>query len=287
MADFTIPDLTTAVVGFASTLAFIEDKSISNSFVTENLICYLDSSLSKSYPGTGSVWSDLSNIGNDAILSGPYSYSDYSLVFSNGGKGTISNNSSFNVPGDFAIECFIFMTQTPDSIYPSALVSSWADFGSPNNKFILYINSSGNLIFEVNGESNRVIHPNTINLNQWYHIVVSRIGGVIELYINGIKGNSLSYPSPITPILDILIGSYSASDDNSFVGKLPLVRIYNGGGLTSDEVIINGKAIAIDRSNTISVGDLDSRNYDETSRGWLTGRRPNDGQVFPRGVYNK
>jgi hypothetical protein len=28
-------------------------------------------------------------------------------------------------------------------------------------------------------------------------------------------------------------------------------------------------------------------NFDETRSGWLTGRRPVSGQVFPRGVYNK
>jgi len=45
----------------------------------------------------------------------------------------------------------------------------------------------------------------------------------------------------------------------------------------------------IDPSNgTVSVGNIDlSADITETRPGWLTGRRPSQGQVFPRGVYNK
>lgn len=44
----------------------------------------------------------------------------------------------------------------------------------------------------------------------------------------------------------------------------------------------------IESSNgTISVGNLDFSSFNETRPGWLTGRRPVSGQVFPRGVYNK
>lgn len=45
----------------------------------------------------------------------------------------------------------------------------------------------------------------------------------------------------------------------------------------------------IEPSNgTVSVGNIDlSANITETRPGWLTGRRPSQGQVFPRGVYNK
>lgn len=287
MADYTFSTLTSAVAGF-STTSFDSDF-ISNSLITENLICYLDSSIESSYSGTGSNWFDLSRTENNAILSGNYSYSDYSLIFANGGKATITNNSSFNFSGDFSIECYIYMTNSPDNLFPSALVSSWGEFGSIDNKFILFINSSGNLVFQANGESNQLTHPSTINLNQWYHIVVSRIDGVVNLYVNGVKGSSLSYPSSITPSLDILIATYSAADDNySFQGKLPLVRVYNGRGLNENEVVRNSRTISISPSlGSISVGNMDFSNINQTVPGWLTGRRPVDGQVFPRGVYNK
>lgn len=45
----------------------------------------------------------------------------------------------------------------------------------------------------------------------------------------------------------------------------------------------------VETSNgTISVGNMDLSSFvTGTEPGWLTGRRPVNGQVFPRGVYNK
>ncbi len=40
-------------------------------------------------------------------------------------------------------------------------------------------------------------------------------------------------------------------------------------------------------NNTIPTKENRNINFDETRPGWLTGRRPLQGQVFPRGVYNK
>jgi len=289
MADFSFPTLTTAVVGFASTTAF-NSEFISNSIVTQNLTFHLDSSLINSYPGTGSNWIDLTSNQNNATLTGNYSYSDYSLTFANGGYATISDSNSFDISGDFTIETFVYMTATPDALIPSALVSSWAGLGSINNKFILFVSSSRTLVLQVNGESNTWTHPTTINLNQWYHIAVSRINGIINIYVNGVSGGNISYSSSILPTLDIAIGSYSfAFGAYSFQGKIPLVRFYNGRGLTSNEVYINSRVISIQPSNgTVSVGNINlGSQVTETRPGWLTGRRPSQGQVFPRGVYNK
>lgn len=45
----------------------------------------------------------------------------------------------------------------------------------------------------------------------------------------------------------------------------------------------------IEPSNgTVSVSNIDlSADVTGTQRGWLTGRRPSSGQMYPRGVYNK
>jgi hypothetical protein len=41
-------------------------------------------------------------------------------------------------------------------------------------------------------------------------------------------------------------------------------------------------------NGTLSVGDINLGSFvTETIPGWLTGRRPVQGQLFPRGVYNK
>ena len=49
--------------------------------------------------------------------------------------------------------------------------------------------------------------------------------------------------------------------------------------------------IATQASFTVNISDPTGRNIDisftETRPGFLTGRRPSKGQLFPRGVYNK
>ena len=43
-------------------------------------------------------------------------------------------------------------------------------------------------------------------------------------------------------------------------------------------------------NGTVSLGNIIGSNFNiltDTRPGWLTGRRPSQGQVFPRGVYNK
>jgi hypothetical protein len=39
--------------------------------------------------------------------------------------------------------------------------------------------------------------------------------------------------------------------------------------------------------NTLPTKENRNISFEETRPGWLTGRRPVSGQVFPRGVYNK
>ena len=39
--------------------------------------------------------------------------------------------------------------------------------------------------------------------------------------------------------------------------------------------------------NIENVSDTDFGIFDTTQPGWLTGRRPTNGQLYPRGVYNK
>lgn len=38
---------------------------------------------------------------------------------------------------------------------------------------------------------------------------------------------------------------------------------------------------------TVSINDFDFSSNQKTANGYLTGRRPAKGQLFPRGIYNK
>ena len=40
-------------------------------------------------------------------------------------------------------------------------------------------------------------------------------------------------------------------------------------------------------NNTVPIKENRNINFNETRPGWVTGRRPERGQLYPRGVYNK
>lgn len=58
---------------------------------------------------------------------------------------------------------------------------------------------------------------------------------------------------------------------------------------TTEFQVQSTSSYTIEPSNgTVNVGNIDiSSQVTETRPGYLTGRRPSQGQVFPRGVYNK
>jgi hypothetical protein len=62
-------------------------------------------------------------------------------------------------------------------------------------------------------------------------------------------------------------------------------------GIASTETIysnIVGVALSVTTTNgTIPMGNISGMIIDNSRPGTLTGRRPQTGQVFPRGIYNK
>jgi len=64
-------------------------------------------------------------------------------------------------------------------------------------------------------------------------------------------------------------------------------------GVTTTTVfqVQSTSSYTVEESNgTVSLGNISGSDYgvlSSTIPGWLTGRRPQTGQVFPRGIYNK
>jgi hypothetical protein len=170
----------------------------------------------------------------------------------------------------------------------SALVASWDVFGSGNNKFILFVNSSFNLVMQINGEGNTYNYPSTIPLNTDYHVIVSRKSGVIKWWLNGELGSEINYSASIEPILNYRIGTYSASSIHSFEGAINLVRMYRDRHLSDVEVLslydqqIN-RTIISETNGTKPTNNLNLNI--EPSVPAAEPNRPVLGQLYPR--FNK
>ena len=299
MANYSFPSLTTAVVGIASTVSRSTEIRYARQYnrvgFTTNLILELDSMEPLSLADvsgdvnvgviTSGIWYDLTKPQFNATLFGSNSYDGRRVVFADTGYAGLDDDQNFNFIGDFAIEIAFNMTGTPSAIFPSALIASWNNLGSSDNKFIIYIGSSGNMVLGINGESNTWTYPETISLNTNYHTIVTRRDGVIKWWLNGQLGSEITYAAAIEPTLGYQIGTYAASSGQAFEGGIDLVRIYRDRSLGDMEVRVLydqsiNRSIISQTSGTKTIGNYQMNVA--TARDASNENRPVTGQLYPR-----
>ena len=203
--------------------------------VTDGLVLYLDAANTKSYPGSGITWTDLSRSGNSSELKGP--------TFNSGNGGSIV----FDGTNDYVeIQNQIQFDQTD----PFTL-SSWVN--SPNvsneliinNENILYtgyrLNINVNANIEIGLRSSisddiAIETLNSINAGTWYHIVGtydghSNVSGM-KIYINGVEEDTNTISNTLTSSTlsnqQTLLGiRRPSSPPNPLRGNIANVQIYN------------------------------------------------------------
>jgi hypothetical protein len=199
--------------------------------VTDGLVLCLDAANRKSYPGSGTTWTDLSGRGvNGTLTNGP--------TFDTGNSGSIV----FDGTNDFVnVDSQLITTNTSFTICCSVYFTNWSDnsfkplidggnLGSGTTSWTLSKNTSNELFIAVN--SGYISLNPSISNNTWYHVTATATAGtpyVLKLYINGIErtptstvnSNSLTVASqPIRIFASSFSAIYTA-------GRASNVQIYN------------------------------------------------------------
>lgn len=201
------------------------------SIVRNGLILHLDAANKKSYPGSGTVWDDISNYRNDVSLVNGVGYDNNSMLFDG-----IDDYGSLNLSrtaSAVTYEAFLKSTNiAKDQMYLGSQASA------------NYLRISGSKAFisiQANGQRT-LAHTQTLLSNTTYHIVSTYDGIQLKTYVNG----NLTVGSVITQPLDNIdinrIGRWRDSDQRSFVGNLYCVRIYDR-ELSSSEINQNFEAL--------------------------------------------
>ena len=213
--------------------------------VENGLTLFLDASNIRSYPGSGTTWSDLSGNGNNGTLTNGPTFSAGnlgSIVFDGTNDYTsITTGENFNFgTGDFTIECWVyFNTVNTNSIFMSKYLL-WTS----NLDFVVRLMTSSKKIQFFGGDdaSINIATNDIISASQWYHYTVSRISGVTATYLNGVFQNShtgsVSIPNDKT---ELRIG-FSHDNDEPFNGRISNVKVYKGKGLSASEILQNYNA---------------------------------------------
>jgi hypothetical protein len=223
--------------------------------VTDGLVLYLDAANSKSYPGTGTAWNDISRGGNNGTLvNGPTfdPANGGSIVFDGiddyvTGFGDTSTFSFIQNTGIFTISTWVRLTDftTARSILgnndgTTGQKGIHLNYDLTNSRLAL------NLTYGVSGQSTLTFRTNTFFSDigsNYVNIVYSGNGINCRLYKNGVlQGTSSNYGTFSTGDSSREMGIGRINNSGTYwQGNIPLLQIYNK-GLSLSEILQNYNA---------------------------------------------
>ena len=209
--------------------------------VTDGLVLALDAGNTKSYPGSGTAWTDLSGNNHNATLTnGPTYNSDNggSIVFdADSDHAVLDSSFQVSTSGTYSFEAWIYKTATGTN--NAAMLISGGYGGDTDGLIILTEDySSTNIrIVSSNGDVNAVYYNGisqtlngtstgtdaSFNLNEWIHVAVTGIN------VNNTDGAAHH------------IGQNN-NNTNQFSGRISNLKVYDR-ALTAAEVKQNYNAL--------------------------------------------
>lgn len=217
----------------------------SPSIVTNGIVCYIDAANSKSYPGSGTTWTNLVSGTNNATLVNSPTF-----------NSTAPQSFTFDGTNDYITLGTFFN-------YQSFTISFWINTGATQPAY--------SNIFDVNhsGSQGVVIQQNNLDTNSYYFVPIDASGGISQAfftltpnvwtnitftftpsdrsiaYINGAfssqgalaNNRNIAY---VSPLLDI--GRWIGGNSRFWSGKIANFMAYNR-VLTAAEVSQNFEAL--------------------------------------------
>ena len=212
--------------------------------VTNGLVLALDAAKKDSYPGSGTVWRDISGNGNNGTLTnGPTfnSGNGGSIVF-DGVNDYTTIYTNTNIPiGNQAYTISVWFNSTTFSSGVRGGFVGWGNWGATNQ--VTAFRLDGNQLLQYWWANDQYSGGLSMVVNQWYNAVALFNGTVRQIWLNGmllVSGNASNHNVPFST--NLTVGRTLPSVSNEyFSGKLGTTLIYNK-GLTSTEVLQNYNA---------------------------------------------
>ena len=201
--------------------------------ITDGLVLCLDAGNTKSYPGTGTTWTDLSGLGNTGTLVNGVGYNSSNLGSLSFDGVNDSTSVAGTIPiigtGDFAIECWIYLPNvTPTACWRGLItigngfqtaggITLYAPrYTSPENTVVAILNTVNPTI---GGTSN-------VNNSIWHHVVLTRVSGTLQIYVDTTLEASQSNTANITQTA-VTIGRDINCGNTFYQGNIASTKIYN------------------------------------------------------------
>jgi len=201
--------------------------------VRDGLVLHLDAANVKSYPGSGTTWTDLSGNGRNGVLTNGPTYSNGYLVFDGtNDRVVITNNELARIgTGNHTITAWV----NNDINTEEDFIGTGTSQGDV--LLMIYIQAGGGAggfrghAWSSTESSNTIDSPRAIGTGNW-NMLTQRVtwGGNIDLFENGglTKTQVLSGGAPTSSRTQFIIGCRANGGDIShFDGKIANVQVYN------------------------------------------------------------
>ncbi len=224
-------------------------SSYNPAIVTDGLVVCLDAANVRSYPKTGTTWTDLVTAAQASFVNGASFSSNNTGVISFDGTNDyvdtgVKASSFHGSDGSSSVFTTSFFVN-PLSAFTGSSYTSFTFIGNSagSGRWILYLNNiDSNLYVGYSfANSNNSGSTNTlVPHGQWSYITYSYGGGSLKIYLNGVLSDTISIAS-FTPNSgnNIRIGDHA--NNIRFMGDIASVTSYNR-VLTADEVRQNYEA---------------------------------------------
>ena len=225
-----------------------------------------------SYPGSGTVATDLSGNGNNGTLNAAAVGTTASNVWSLDGTDyiTVSDSSDFTFGTEpFALEAWIYFTDfSPGGDDWTCALQQYQAANQRNGLFLFYNGASPDIEWRLecnwggfsSGKgfyATLLDMDSYVSLNEWHLYTISRQQeALFKRYVDGVLRDTdttadgetdarsvATYETDWPNITgDIQIGDYTTSDHHEIQGEMGPVRIYKGRALSDAEVLQNYNA---------------------------------------------
>jgi hypothetical protein len=213
--------------------------------VTNGLVLALDAANTKSYPGSGTVWRDLSGNNNSGSLTNGPTFSSAnggSIVFDGSNDYAVYSGSFNNLPSS-SLSTFVWVKSNLTNYY---ILSQGRSTTNVEGEYILEVVNSKLIFWDYRtgyGFSNSNIGSNiSIITNQWCQVGFIKNFTSGTYYINGINAGTISAGKDVAYTNTPFYIASNFRDNTSYLnGSISNLQIYNR-ALSASEVLQNYNA---------------------------------------------
>jgi hypothetical protein len=235
---------------------------------TSLLTCQSNRFIDNSTANSGSGFTITVNGNTSVVAFSPFNPTASWSAATYGGSGyfdgsgdylTLGGQSAFVFgTGDFTIEMFAYVTNTANTIFdlrPS----------TPSGAYITIYMNGGVIYYYANGANQ--INGGTLPLNQWVHIVASRVSSNTRLFINGVQAG-LTYSDTTNYTTSgsrpIIGADGNVTGSSPMIGYLSNLRVVKGSGVTS--VTVPTAPLTAITNTSLLLNFTNAGIYDATSK---------------------